>query len=304
MSTGWSLFVILLTVGNIVGCLWLLQHFSRRREGDGGAGETTHVWDGDLREYNHPLPYWWLVLFWLSAVFGAAYLLAYPGLGSFQGVLGWSQQGQYETEVDTAERKYGAIFAGYAAMPLEELMADPEARRAGRSLYLNHCAVCHGADARGSRGFPNLTDDAWLWGGSPDAILATLRQGRTGVMPALGPALGEEGVEEVLAHIRTLGGAAADAAVAEAGRARFLALCSGCHGPEGRGNPLLGAPDLTDDDWLHGATDADVRDVLARGRTSVMPAQLEALGEDRLYTLAAWLLGLREPQVADAGAAL
>lgn len=303
MTTFWSAFIIILTVANFVGCLWLLQYYSKRRD-EGTSPQTTveHVWDGDLREYNNPLPRWWLGLFWLCALFGVMYLVIYPGLGSFQGVTGWTQQGQYDAEVEAAELRYAGIFSAFAAVPIDELAHNPDALRAGRNLYLNNCAVCHGADGRGARGFPNLTDAAWLYGGTPEAIVHTLKYGRTGIMPPLGAALGEAGVTEVVAYLRSFRGQPADdAALLEAGQQKYAMFCSACHGPTAQGNPALGAPDLTDDDWLHGSSAADMRDVINNGRVNVMPAQLGLLGEERLHTVAAYVLSLGAGLRADAG---
>jgi len=292
MSDSWSVFVIVLTVVNIVAAIWLLQVYSRRKTA-GDPDTTGHVWDRDLREYNNPLPRWWLWLFWLTVLFSLAYLLIYPGLGKLAGSQGWSQTGQYDDEMQAAEERYGVLFARFATVPLPELAADPAALAAGRNIFLNNCAGCHGADARGAIGYPNLTDAAWLHGGSPEAVLQTITNGRIGVMPALGAAIGEQGVDEVVAYILSLSRtASADAAVVAAGEQKFTQFCSSCHGAGGVGNPLLGAPNLADDAWLHGGSEAQIRDVILRGRVNQMPAQSAVLSENRIRAVAAYVLSL------------
>jgi cytochrome c oxidase cbb3-type subunit 3 len=294
MSAFWSWFIIILTVGNIVGCVWLLQSQSKLPAGVSTEDTTGHVWDDNLTEYNKPMPRWWLILFWLTAIFGAVYLILYPGLGSFGGTRGWSQVAQYERERAEAEARFGNVFRAFADIPLAELAGNADAVRLGRNLFLNNCATCHGSDGRGARSFPNLTDDAWLYGKAPETIEATITNGRIGVMPALGAALGEEGVAEVAAYVVSLSRPGeGDSAAVATGAEKFQLFCTACHGPEAKGNPAIGAPNLTDDDWLHGRTVADIRDVITNGRTNQMPAQLEILGPDRIRVLVAYLLSLQ-----------
>lgn len=293
MSVFWSWFVIVLTVGSIIGCVWLLQAQSRMPAGTSTKDTTGHVWDGDLTEYNKPMPRWWLLLFWATAIYGAIYLAVYPGLGTFAGLQGWSQIEQYEREKAAAEARFGNVFHAFAEIPLGALVNDPDAVRLGRNLFLNNCATCHGSDGRGARGFPNLTDSAWLYGDEPETIEATIAYGRTGAMPALGPAIGEQGVAEIVAWVlsRSRPGGA-DAATLDAGAQKFQQFCSACHGPEAKGNRAIGAPDLTDDDWLHGSTAADVTSVIMNGRVNQMPGHLELLGADRIRVLVAYVLSL------------
>lgn len=293
MSAFWSWFVIILTVGSIIGCVWLLQAQSRMPAGQSTEETTGHVWDRDLTEYNKPMPRWWLILFWLTAIFGAAYLLLYPGLGTFRGTAGWSQVAQYESEKAEAEARFGDVYRAFASVPLAELSANPDAVRLGRNLFLNNCATCHGSDARGARGFPNLTDAAWLYGGTPEVVEATITNGRMGVMPALGAAVGEQGVAELTAFVWSLSHpGTGDAAAIAAGAQKFQTFCSACHGPEAKGNQAVGAPDLTDGDWLHVTAPEDIADVILKGRVNQMPAQLDTLGPDRIRTLVAYVLSL------------
>lgn len=292
MSDFWSVFVIVLTVVNVAAAVWLLQVYSKRRTAT-DPDTTGHVWDRDLREYNNPLPRWWLWLYWLTVIFSLVYLVVYPGLGKLAGTQGWSQEAQYAEEMRAADERYSALFARFASAPLQELASDPAALGAGRNLYLNNCAGCHGADARGAIGYPNLTDGAWLYGGSPEAVLQTIANGRIGVMPALGGALGEQGVDEVLAYVLSLSGRTAErAADRAAGEQKFTQFCSSCHGAGGAGNPMLGAPSLADGIWLHGSSEAQIRDVILRGRVNQMPAQSALLGENRIRAVAAYVLSL------------
>lgn len=280
------------TLINIALIVWLLWWTSRKR-GPQAEGETTgHVWDGDLREYNKPLPRWWLVLFVLTVMFGLAYLAIYPGLGNYRGHKGWTQIQQYEEQSRRAEAVLARTFAPYQDASVEALQGDAKALRIGRNLFLNNCAGCHGSDARGAPGFPNLTDRDWLWGGAPDALLTSIRDGRTGVMPGWEPALGDQGVENVLAYVMSLSGRSAPGGNAAAGKASFEQICTACHGVDGRGNVLVGAANLTDSIWLHGGAPASIRQTIAKGRQGQMPAHLERLGEVRTKLLAAYVLSL------------
>lgn len=294
MTTGWTLFIAIVTAINIVGCVWLLLATSRRSPGDmqPGAETTGHTWDGDLREYNNPLPRWWLWLFYGSVVFAIGYMVLYPGIGSFGGTLGWSQHKQWEEQVAAAEAASAPVFARFASMELGELAADPDAMRVARNLYANNCAMCHGSDARGATGFPNLTDGDWLYGGDADTLLTTLSYGRNGIMPPWGEALGEQGVEDVAAYVLTLSGQSAPADRAAAGKPKFEMYCAACHGIDGTGMQALGAPNLTDDTWLYGSGIETIRYGIVNGRNNMMPAQLENLGEDRIRLLAAYVMSI------------
>ncbi len=297
MSEFWSWFVILLTVGTIIGCVWLLQAQSRRPAGSSGQDTTGHIWDRDLTEYNKPLPRWWLLLYWVTAIFGGVYLVLYPGLGTFHGIHEWTQIKEYENERSQAEARYGNVFRPLADIPLADLAANADAVRLGRNLFLNNCATCHGSDARGARGIPNLADGAWLQGNAAATIEATITTGRTSVMPAFGAAIGESGVDEVVAYLKSLArdGNAAGTAV-DAGQQKYQQYCVACHGVTAQGIQAIGAPDLTDDDWLHGRAQADIRDVIMRGRINQMPAQNAVLSPDQIRVLVAYVLSLsRDP---------
>ncbi|MBM5810707.1 MAG: cytochrome-c oxidase, cbb3-type subunit III [Gammaproteobacteria bacterium] len=298
MTAGWTLFVAILVAINIGGSVWLMWVTASRRPGEESA-TTGHVWDGDLVELNSPLPRWWLWLFVGSIVFALGYLVLYPGLGGWPGTLGWSQQQQWQQQVAAVEKATAPLFERFAAMSVAQLRADEDAGRIARNLFANHCAMCHGSDARGAVGFPNLTDGDWQWGGSEDAVYTTIAQGRTGVMPAWGEALGPQGVEEVVAYVRSLSGQAVPAAAAQAGAERYQVYCLACHGAGGTGQQALGAPNLTDDVWVYGSDAAALRATVSRGRNNQMPAHLGLLGEQRVRLLAAHVLNLA-PAAADA----
>lgn len=292
MSSFFSWWVIVLTLGNIVGAYWLIRWTMKSRPGESAEGTTTgHSWDG-LEEYNNPLPRWWLWLFYITLVFGVIYLVLYPGLGTFAGVLDWSQDGQYDKEVDKANAKYGPLFAKYATLDIPDVASQPEALQMGERMFLNYCSQCHGSDARGAKGFPNLADGDWLYGGSPDAIQHSILNGRSGVMPALGAALGEEGTDEVVEYVLSLSGRSEDSAKAEKGKARFQIMCVACHGPDGKGNQALGAPNLTDNTWLYGGSRGAITKTINQGRNGVMPAHKDFLGADKAHLVAAYVWSL------------
>jgi cytochrome c oxidase cbb3-type subunit 3 len=290
----WSLFVAGATLVSVAACALLLMSMSRKRVA-ADPDKTGHVWDEDLDEYNNPLPRWWVWLFWITIVFSLAYLWLYPGLGTFQGSKKWTSAGEYAEEVRLAEEQVAPLYARFAKADLRQMSADPEARAVGQRLFLNHCAQCHASDARGAKGFPNLTDDAWLYGGEVELIEKTILDGRNGTMPAWGPVLGPEGVKDMANHVRSLAGLEHDAARATRGKEKF-AMCVGCHGAEGKGNKVVGAPDLTDRIWEYGSSEKAISETIANGRRSVMPAHRELLGEQRVRLLAAYVYGLSHPE--------
>jgi len=299
MSTFWSGFIIILVLGNIAACFWLIRWTAKPRPGEASSTETTgHVWDDDLTEYNQPMPRWWLILFYITIAFGLVYLVLYPGLGAFGGVLGWSQYKEYREEVETARERVAPLYDRYAALSIPELADNHDAMRTGQRLFANNCAVCHGSDAAGAKGFPNLTDDDWLYGGSPEAIETTIMSGRNGAMPAFGDAFGEQGVREVAAYVYTLNGREWPRQdLIEAGKQRFGTVCASCHGPDGTGNQAIGAPNLTDDTWLYGGSMDTIRETVTKGRQGHMPAHKELLGPDRVHVLAAYVYSLRGQEV-------
>ncbi len=290
----WDLYIALITLASIAACGVLLLAQSKRRV-PGGQSETTgHVWDEDLGEYNNPLPRWWMWLFWITIVFGVVYLVLYPGLGSFKGVWNWTQVSQLEAETARHEEKFGPLYERYAQMEVKALAAEPRALAIGERLFLNHCAQCHASDGAGSRGFPNLTDRDWLWGGTPEAIKASIAQGRAGVMPPMGAALGEQGTKDTAHYVLSLSGLAHDSIRAARGQPLFAQNCAACHGADGKGNALLGAPNLTDNIWLYGAAEPVIIETIVKGRMNQMPAQADLLGAARIHLLTAYVLSLSQ----------
>ncbi|MCU0509816.1 MAG: cytochrome-c oxidase, cbb3-type subunit III [Anaerolineae bacterium] len=287
----WEIYISVLTIVSILACAVFLKSQTRAPV-PGKVGTTGHVWDEDLAEWNNPLPNWWRWLFYITIVFSLVYVVLYPGLGIFRGVLGWTQVGQYEQEQKRAEAAYGPIYAKYAGMEIEQVAADPAAMAIGQNLYLNYCAQCHASDARGSKGFPNLADGDWLWGGDPKQIKETILAGRNGVMPPFGAALGAEGTKDVAHFVLSLSGAPSDSIRVARGKDKFMQTCAACHGPEGKGNQALGAPNLTDKVWLHGTGEGAIIETINQGRNNVMPAWKEFLGEQKIHVLTAYIWGL------------
>lgn len=289
MSSFWSVWIVVLTVIVIVGNVWLL--LANRKSTNGPDKTTGHAYDG-IEEYDNPLPAWWFWGFIVSVIWGIGYLIAYPGLGNFQGLLGWSSEGQLQQEIVSAKQKYGPVFERFAALPVEQVARDPQAVQMGQRLFANNCSQCHGVDARGSFGFPNLADKDWLWGGDPAHIQQTVTHGRQGAMPGWKTVIGEQGVRDVAAHVLTLGGRAAVGGDAPAGKAHFDTFCAACHGPGGKGNPAMGAPDLTDDIWLYGGSPLWVQQTIRDGRTGTMPAFGESLEGAKIHLLIAYVYSL------------
>ena len=303
-----SVFIVVFTAINIVACLWLMWWTARTRvaaddsspAASADDGTTGHVWDGDLEELNNPLPRWWLGLFIITVLFGAGYLTFYPGMGNFAGTSKWSSVGAYEEQVARQRANFDARLASLQGRSLRELAGNGSAMATAKNLFSANCAGCHGSDARGAKGFPNLTDKDWLWGGDEDRLLETIAQGRHGMMPALGSVLGEQGVNEAASYVVSLSGGKAPTDWIAAGQRRFATLCVGCHGADGEGNPLLGAPNLTDNIWLHGGDFDTVRATITNGRDNQMPAHQDLLGDTKVKLLAAYVLSLNEAEVVHA----
>jgi len=295
LTTFWHWWVIIITVVTVLGCFWLLQWTkgvsNRDEEGD-GTGTTGHVWDEDLVELNNPLPKWWLQLFYGTIAFAFIYLILFGGLGNIPGVLDWSQEGQYEAEMKTAAEAQEAIFARYRQMDNETLIADAEANATGQRLFANSCAMCHGSDGRGAKGFPNLTDGDWLYGGSFDIVMQSITDGRVGAMPVMVGGLDDSGIAELVVYVQSLSGQKADPGMASRGKKNFDMLCVACHGTDGTGNQALGSPNLTDDTWLYGGDPETIRQTITEGRNGNMPAHMDLLTEDRRRLIAAYVLSL------------
>jgi cytochrome c oxidase cbb3-type subunit III len=290
-NDGWSTFVAIASIVSLVACLALLVVAARRKV-MAGDNSTGHVWDEDLRELNNPLPRWWMILFVLTVFSGGAYLFLYPGLGSHAGSLGWTSRAEYEAEQKAANAAMATVYAGYATQPAELLAKDPGAMGIGERLFIQHCAACHGSDARGSKGFPNLTDEDWLYGGSHETIKETIANGRQGTMPPMAAAVGSpKDVANVAHYVLSLSGSPHNSIQAAAGREKFAA-CAACHGANGRGTPALGAPNLTDKVWLHGWGEDAIVAMVMNGKTNVMPAHASRLTPEQIHVLGAYVWSL------------
>ncbi|TBV01478.1 cytochrome-c oxidase, cbb3-type subunit III [Phytopseudomonas dryadis] len=324
MSTFWNWYVALLSLGTLAAMAWLL--FATRKGQRPNDTEQTvgHSFDG-IEEYDNPLPRWWFLLFVGTLLFALVYLLLYPGLGNFRGLLpgyayldnqartpfatdvqvaagerrndGWSSVHQWEKEMARADALYGPIFARYAAMPIAEVAKDEQALKMGGRLFASNCSVCHGSDAKGAYGFPNLSDADWLYGGDPETIKTSIMQGRQGVMPAWLEVLREDGIRNVTGYVRSLSGLNNPDDIPldmAAGEQIYATTCAACHGPEGQGMQALGAPNLTDRVWLYGSSFAQIQQTLRHGRNGQMPAQKDFLGNDKVHLLAAYVYSLSQ----------
>ena len=301
MSTFWSGYIALLTLGTIVALFWLI--FATRKGESAGTTDQTmgHAFDG-IEEYDNPLPRWWFMLFVGTVIFALGYLVLYPGLGNWKGILpgyegGWTQVKEWQREMDKADEQYGPLFAKYAAMPVEEVAKDAQALKMGGRLFASNCSVCHGSDAKGAYGFPNLTDNDWLWGGEPETIKTTILHGRQAAMPAWRDVIGEEGIRNVAGYVRSLSGRDTPEGISvdiEQGQKIFATNCVVCHGPEAKGVAAMGAPNLTDNVWLYGSSFAQIQQTLRYGRNGRMPAQEAILGNDKVHLLAAYVYSLSQ----------
>lgn len=294
LSTFWSLWISVIVLGSIFGSWWLLYATRKSQTTDTETDKTMgHTFDG-IEELDNPLPKWWFYMFISTIIFALAYCVLYPTLGNFKGILGWSSAQQHENEIQEAAEKYGPIFAQHSSTPIEALSKNQEAIQIGQRLFANNCAVCHGSTARGSFGFPNLTDTDWLYGGTPEKIKETIMGGRHGNMPAKGlkPDMTEEELSDVVNYILSFSDRAEDTASAERGGQMFQQACSACHGPDAKGNQAVGAPNLTDGIWLYGGTARQIKHTIENGRGGVMPAHKDLLGEDKVHILAAYIYSL------------
>ena len=288
MSSFWSVWIIVIVLGSIFGSWWLL-YATRKSQTTNSETERTmgHTFDG-IEEYDNPLPKWWFYMFLATIIFALVYLALYPGLGSYKGLLGWTSTGQWQAEIDQAVIEYDPIFKAFSEKSVEELSQDAGAMKVGQRLFANNCAVCHGSTARGSLGFPNLTDGDWLYGGSADKIKETLVHGRNGNMPAKGlnPAMSSSDINDLTNYLLAFSGRSEDAASSERGATMYQTACAACHGADAKGMQALGAPNLTDNIWLYGGTASMIKQTLEYGRAGVMPAQKDLLDEKKIHVLA------------------
>jgi cytochrome c oxidase cbb3-type subunit 3 len=293
----WHWFIVVLTLGSILilfPFIYLNKGNKDAANRDGEVETMGHVWDDDLEELNNPLPGWWFNMFLITLIFGLVYLVLFPGLGHFQGLLNWSSAGRYQDEMQAASEKFDPIYEKYAAIDIKALSKDKAAMKTGERLFANYCSVCHGSDARGAKGFPNLRDSNWQYGGEPAQIETSILDGRVGVMPPWGPVLGDDGVTSVANYVLSLSGRDHDTSLAVAGKEKYDQFCAACHMPDGSGNPLLGAPDLSDRIWLYGGSIGTIEQSIKDGRSGQMPAHKEFLGTDRVHLLAAYVYSLSQ----------
>ena len=293
-SSFWSVYVAGITVFSIALCVFILWFTSKISVATVEDGTTGHYWDDTLCEMNNPLPRWWVWMFVGTIIFGVGYLIIYPGLGSYPGALTdkWTQYSQYDKEVAQGNAEVAPLYAKFAAMKMEDVARDPQAQAIGERLFMNNCAQCHGSDARGAKGFPNLTDNDWLHGGEPDTIKETITKGRMGNMPPMAAAVGSaEDVKNVAHYVLSLSNSQHDAARAAQGKEKF-AVCAGCHGPGGKGMTAVGSANLTDNIWLHGSGEAAIVAMINNGKQNQMPAQEERLTKDQIHVLASYIWGL------------
>ncbi len=289
----WSWYIIVPVVLGLIFCVILVIANTTSKQ-SGEAETMGHTWDEDLKEYNNPLPRWWLNMFYITLIFGAVYLVLYPGLGTFPGVLGWSSAERYDNEVAAAEASFKPLYDAYLATPTEQLVQNSNAMGTAKRLFSNNCAICHGADARGATGFPNLRDSEWIWGGDETAIKMTLNNGRTAVMPGWEAVIGQAGVEQAAEYVYSLTRDPINPDLVEPGKQHYDTLCAACHGADAKGNPALGAPNLTDNTWLYGGSLGAIRETLSHGRNGVMPAFNEQLNESQIHLLTAYLNSIGE----------
>jgi len=287
MSSSWHWFIVLGTFITLIAIMWLL--FSNRKIS--GEKTTGHEWDG-IEELDNPLPMWWVGMFAGSVVFGLVYMFWYPSLGNREGMGEWTSHKQLTELVEQHKARFAPLYAELAALDVDGMAEDRRARQVGRRLFLNNCSICHGLNAQGLSGFPNLSDNEWIWGGGLDDVKTSIRNGRTAVMPAWGPALGDKGVSEVTQYVLSLSGRDHDVDAAKRGSGTFTAMCVACHGSQGEGVAMLGGPDLTNDVWLYGGDSQVIAETIRNGRNGNMPAQLDMLGEDRISILAGYVLNL------------
>jgi cytochrome c oxidase cbb3-type subunit III len=292
VSGFWSMYVIVISLVSFIGCgvfLWMQEKVKYN------PGQTTgHVWDETLAEYSNPLPNWWRWLFYITVIFALVYLALYPGLGNFGGKFGWTMRGQYDQEMAAAKAKYDPLFNEFLKKDIMTVAADPKAKEIGQRLFLTYCAQCHGSDAKGGKGFPNLTDKDWLWGGTPDRIVETITKGRDAVMTPKGtkPDMDAEQIKDVVNYVRSLSSLSSDPVRVQRGKELFPQACAACHGAEAKGNPDGGFPNLTDGVWLYGSQEATQIETVTKGRINRMPAWGDFLGDAKVHLLAAYVWGL------------
>jgi cytochrome c oxidase cbb3-type subunit III len=292
VSDFWHFYIAGVTIVSIIGVMWFLMSQTTRKLAPGEKAETLeHAWDGDLQELNNPLPRWWLYGFWFLIAFGIVYLVLYPGLGKYAGTWNWSSGQAWQEEKSAVDAEFNKVMEPFLGQDIMTVAADPTAKEMGQRLFLTYCMQCHGSNAEGDgKNFPNLVDSQWLFGGDPEAIKASIANGLLAEMPAnmLGD---EQSSKEVANYVLSLGGKPHDAALASAGQEKYAA-CAGCHGENGKGMPGTGFPDLTDDAWQYGGSEAAIVESIIKGRKGGMPSFQTLLGDAKIHLLTAYVWGL------------
>lgn len=303
MTDFWSWWVALLSIGCWIFVTGTLIFVLRMRPTLEEDGTTGHTYDG-IKEYDKPMPRWWLAVFWLSIVWALFYFALYPSLGNWKGIatveqldgtkVHWTSVNEMEADYAKNNQLFLDNFEKrFAGMSVLELSDDPRALKIGQALFRQNCAVCHGSNARGAAGFPNLTDNDWLYGGKTENIVETLTKGRIAGMPAWQEKLGESGVRAAAEYVMSISGRGGlDGALVTEGAELFKKNCAVCHGAAGMGNQAVGAPNLTDNIWLYGGDRATIQHTLRHGRAGVMPVFAHQLGEERIQLVAAYVYQL------------
>ena len=282
----WSGWVVVITLASLGGLAWFVISVYFSVDDSHAPGEGPR-WDGNLREGSNPAPMWWFWLLFGLMVLTVIYLILYPGLGSFRGALKWSQGGRLDQSIEAFNEEFGGSRRLVAEAQIATLQEDASIMASAKRVYDRNCAVCHGYDAAGQASlFPNLLDDEWQWGSTAEDIEKTIRAGRTAAMVGWQQVLGDGGVENVASYIRVLG---SNDANGHAGQAQYNQFCVACHGVDGAGNHLLGAPSLVDGVWLYGDSDEALHESIANGRTGIMPAFDDRLDDAQIRMLVAWL---------------
>ena len=296
VSEFWSIWIATIVLSGLVWLAYLIGWQARIKASKYEQVKTTgHIWDEDLSEHTHPLPFWWILMFYATLAFAVVYLILYPGLGSWKGIFDWTSVSQYHTERAQAEAKYQPLYDQFMRQDVKTLASDPRAQKMGKRLFQTYCVQCHGMDARGAKGYPNLTDNKWLWGGDIQTIHTTISEGRHGQMPAWGAAFGEEKVKDVAHYVLSLSKRNHDAERATRGKNSFDKVCVVCHGTGGKGNQQLGAPNLTDNNWLYGGSEKTIIETITNGRNNQMPAWKDFLGDGKVHLLTAYVWSLSHP---------
>ncbi len=287
-SQFWAGWIVVITVTSFLALVWLIVDIYR--DGDLGGEVKDELWDETLREGARPAPVWWFWFILALMAVSVVYVMLYPGLGAYRGALRWSLGGQITERFADYETQFGARRRRILELSFAELAHDEETMRSAWRVFNNHCTSCHGRDAGGqAQQFPDLSDASWQWGGSEVQLSETIRAGRQAAMPAWQASIGEQGVRRLADYVLALAAGDDGSAAQAEGAGLFQQFCTACHGADGSGNPVLGAPALNDAVWLYGGSRADVMRSIAMGRNGVMPTFGGRLDETQIRLVAAWL---------------